>query len=112
MTAPICDLGTVSCERCKRIVLRDSRETVADSHVCVLCVQDALHDRVVELERANRVMATNDGRLRTRLADEQTTIAAIERACLARGYDPDAGEFLADWLAAQLDQLEKLRRLL
>ena len=39
-----------------------------------------------------------------RIAQEQTTLTAIERVCAARGYDPESGEFVADWIAARLDE--------
>jgi len=98
------------CDRCKDECCDWFRESGTDERICILCVRTELEDRIQELEQAKRVMATNEGRLHARLAQEQTTLAAIERACLERGYDPESGEFVADWIKARLDELEALRR--
>jgi hypothetical protein len=100
----------VSCDRCKCAVFYDRRQAIIGEHICRKCVEEKQQARIAELEQAKRVMATNEGRLHARLAHEQTTLTAIEYACVARGYDPESGELLADWLAAQLDRLDALRR--
>lgn len=104
MTMPI-DGEKVRCDRCKHECY-DFRKTVADERICIMCVQTELEGRIEELERTKRVMATNEGQLHARLAQEQTTVVGIEHVCLERGYDPESGEFVADWIKARLDELE------
>lgn len=58
--------------------------------------------RIIELERTKRIMTANELRLRARIAQDQGTLAEIERVCSKYGYSPLIGTTAADWLRRRL----------
>lgn len=107
----------LKCNRCGNTLVEWLQR--GEDRLCIHCIYADLEverartaqlvAQVENLRKRTHAHSVNEGRLHTRIAQEQTTIALIERTCERHGYVPDGGEPVSDWITEKLTRLEQLQ---